>query len=159
MAQVLEQSPATFAKFTETDLRNQFLVQLNGQFVGDATGETFRASGKTDIVILVDGRAIFIAECKFYDGPKSVAEALDQLLGYTTWRDTKLALLIFSRQKDFSAMLRATDEAVRGHASTMRKIDHQSESAFRYVLRRPDDPEREMTLMVLVLAIPPAADA
>ncbi len=158
MAQVLEQSPATFSKFTETDLRNQFLIQLNGQFVGDATGETFRAAGKTDIVILVEGRAVFIAECKFYDGPKSIADALDQLLGYTTWRDTKLAILVFSRQQDFTAVLRAIDEAVGGHASTLRKVEYRSESGFRYVLRRKDDPEREMTLTVLAFAIPPAAD-
>jgi hypothetical protein len=156
MAKVMEQSPSTFAKFEETDLRNEFLMQLNGQFEGDATGETFRAAGKIDIIINVDGRAIFIAEAKFYDGPKSVSDAIDQLLSYTTWRDTKLALLIFSRRKDFTAVLRTIDDAVQQHSSTRRKLAYSSESAFRYTLARKDDPEREMTLTVLAFTVPTA---
>ena len=159
MATVIEQSPVTFAKFTETDLRNQFLVQLNPQFPGEATAETFRAAGKTDIVILVNERAVFIAECKFYDGPKSISAALSQLLGYTTWRDTKLALLVFSRHKDFSAVLRSIDQTVRDHAATRRKLTYASETGFRYVLTRTDDPEREMTLTVLAFAVPVVPDA
>jgi hypothetical protein len=35
----------------EEDLRQHFLVQLNGQYEGQATGETFNFQGKTDILI------------------------------------------------------------------------------------------------------------
>jgi hypothetical protein len=41
------------------------LVQLNGQYEGQATGETFNFQGKTDILIRVDGQNIFVAECKY----------------------------------------------------------------------------------------------
>lgn len=53
MAKVLEQSPSTFARMREEDIRNNFLVQLNGQFQGNATGETFSAAGKPDILVKV----------------------------------------------------------------------------------------------------------
>ena len=105
MVQVMEQSPDAFAGMGEEDLRSHFLVQLNGQFEVGATGETFRGSGSTDILLGNEGRNVFLAECKFWKGSKSLTGALDQLLDYTIWRDAKAAILLFNRNKDFSAML------------------------------------------------------
>lgn len=79
MVMVMERSPQTFKTLQEEDIRNHFLVQLNGQYEGQATGETFNASGKTDILIRADGKNIFIAECKFGDGLKSFTRAIEQL--------------------------------------------------------------------------------
>lgn len=90
MALVMERSPAAFATMGEEDLRMQFLVQLNGQYEGHATGETFNLGGKTDILIRSNGKNIFIAECKFWGGPKTLLETVYQLLRYTSWRDTKI---------------------------------------------------------------------
>ena len=89
----------------EEDLRQHFLVQLNGQYEGQASGETFNFEGKTDILIRAEGRNVFIAESKFWRGPESLRETIDQLLGYASWRDTKTAILIFNRQKNFSEVL------------------------------------------------------
>ncbi len=63
MVQVMELSPHAFSDMGEEDLRFHFLVQLNGAFQGQATGETFNFQGKTDILIRVDGKSIFIGEC------------------------------------------------------------------------------------------------
>ncbi len=49
MTLVMERSPDAFKTMDEEALRQHFLVQLNGQFEGKATGETFNMSGKTDI--------------------------------------------------------------------------------------------------------------
>ena len=38
---------------------------------GQATGETFNAAGKTDILLRIDGKNVFIGECKFWKGPKA----------------------------------------------------------------------------------------
>lgn len=38
--------------------------------------------------------------------------AIEQLLGYLTWRDSKTALVIFSRNKDIKGVLRAAKEAL-----------------------------------------------
>lgn len=154
MAVVLEQSPSTFAHMREEDIRNHFLVQLNGQFEGTATGETFSAAGKTDILVKVDGKSIFIAECKFWDGAKSATEALDQLLSYATWRDTKIALFVFSRGRGFTDVLRKLNAAVTAHPSAKRKLEYEREATFRYILARADDPERELTLTVRAFVIP-----
>jgi hypothetical protein len=95
MVRVMEQSPKAFEKMGEEDLRTHFLVQLNGQYEGRATGETFNFQGKTDILIRDEGRNVFIAECKFWAGEKQFLETIDQLLSYLSWRDTKTAVLIF----------------------------------------------------------------
>lgn len=97
MALVMERSPSAFASIDEEDLRQHFLVQLNGQYEGQATGETFNYQGKTDILLRVDGRNIFIAECKYWHGAKSYTQTIDQVLSYVSWRDTKIAVIIFNR--------------------------------------------------------------
>jgi len=53
MSLVIERNPESFASLDEEMIRNHFLLQLNGHYEGSATGETFNASGKTDILIRV----------------------------------------------------------------------------------------------------------
>ncbi|HHT9056357.1 TPA: hypothetical protein ACT5CL_006506, partial [Burkholderia cenocepacia] len=81
MALVIERSPEAFKSMDEEALRQHFLVQLNGQFEGKVTGETFNMAGKTDILLREGDRNVFIAECKFWKGPKAFGEAINQLLG------------------------------------------------------------------------------
>lgn len=154
MVAVMERSPHAFKGMKEEDLRQHFLVQLNGQYEGQATGETFNFEGKTDILIRVDGKNIFIAECKFWRGPESFREALDQLLGYATWRDGKTALLIFNRERQFSTVLEKIPEIVKTHPNFKRQQPVGSESGFRFALHHKDDPNREMTLSVLAFEVP-----
>ncbi len=154
MALVMERSPDAFKSMDEEALRQHFLVQLNGQFEGKATGETFNMSGKTDILLREGNRNVFIAECKFWKGPKAFGEAVDQLLGYTTWRDGKTAILVFNRGTDTSTVLSGIDATVKAHASFKRLVEWKHESGFRYVLRSKDDAIRELTLTVLVFQVP-----
>jgi len=154
MAQVLEKSPATFKNLDEEAIRTHFLVQLNGQYQGNASGETFNAQGKTDILIKHEGKNIFIAECKFWSGPKKLIETLDQLLRYTTWRDTKTALLIFNRNKDFGAVLKSIKDTAPTHELFKRAVALPSESCFRCVLSHPDDKNREIIVTILAFEIP-----
>ena len=53
-----------------------------------------------------------MAECKIWKGQKNFTAAIEQLLGYLTWRDSKTALLIFSRNKNFKEVLQAAKEAL-----------------------------------------------
>lgn len=102
MAMVMVRDPSTFSEKGEEVLRSHLLVQLNAQYSGHATAETFNKHGKTDILIRIDGINVFIAECKFWKGPKSLTTAIDQLLGYTSSPDTKVAIIIFNRNKNSS---------------------------------------------------------
>jgi hypothetical protein len=154
MVQVMERSPHAFKNMREEDLRQHFLVQLNGHYEGQATGETFNFEGKTDILIRVDGKNIFIAECKFWDGPESLRKAIDQLLGYASWRDTKIALLVFNRQRNFTDVLAKIQEVVKAHPAFKRQESYQSETGFRFILRHRDDSSREIILTVLAFEVP-----
>ncbi len=156
MVTVMERNPKTFEGIEEEALRDHFLVQLNGKYKGQATGETFNKKGKTDILIRVDGKNIFIAECKFWGGEKKLKETLDQLLGYTTWRDTKLAMLIFNRNKNFTAVLQQIPEVIKKHPNFLRELNNQLEAGkgFRSILHHPDDKNRELLLTVLAFEIP-----
>lgn len=44
----------------------------------------------------------FICECKFWGGERKLAETFEQLLGYTTWQDNRLALIFFVRNNGCS---------------------------------------------------------
>jgi hypothetical protein len=60
MTAVMEHSPRAFATMHEEDIRFHYLVQLNGHYLGNATGETFNLEGKTDITIRDNAILLFI---------------------------------------------------------------------------------------------------
>lgn len=157
MALVMERSPSAFTTIDEEDLRQHFLVQLNGLYEGQATGETFNFQGKTDVMIRVDGRNIFIAECKYWRGEKGYLETIDQILSYLSWRDTKAAIVIFNRNKGFTEVLAKIQGATKAHLLWKAGPVVQGETRFRYVFGQKDDPAREVTLTVLAFDVPNAA--
>jgi hypothetical protein len=154
MTLVMERSPTSFAKMGEEDIRQQFLVQLNGRFEGAATGETFNYEGKTDLLVRVDGKNIFIAECKFWGGPKAYLETIDQLLGYLSWRDTKTAVVIFNRNRDFSNVLKSIIETTETHPNKKKGPEKLGETRFRYTFSNPNDANRELKLTVMAFDVP-----
>lgn len=153
-ARMLERSPHAFKGMEEEHLRDQFLVPLNSHYEGQACGETFNFNGKTDILIQSQDRAIFIAECKIWRGQKAFTEAIDQLLGYSTWRDTKLSLIIFNRNKDLSSVIRKIPKTAKAHPNFKRELPYSDETSFRYIFGHRDDINRELTLTVLVFEVP-----
>lgn len=154
MSLVIERSPGSFASLDEEAIRTHFLLQLNGHYEGSATGETFNASGKTDILIRVKNRNVFIAECKFWRGPKSFGEAIDQLLGYLTWRDSKCALLMFNQNRDSSSVRQKMHEAVLARPERRKTLAHDPNGDSRYVLIKKEEPGREIRLCTMVFDVP-----
>jgi len=153
-AHMLERSPKTFAGMGEEQLRDQFLVPLNSHYEGQATGETFNAAGKLDILIRSGDRTLFIAECKIWKGPQSLSSALDQLMSYATWRDSKTAIMMFNRNKNFSAVLDKIPDTLRGHLAFKREIDIDRDQGWRIVVGHPEDLSREVTITVLAFDVP-----
>jgi hypothetical protein len=156
MVRVMELSPRAFAHMGEEDLRTHFLVQLNGQYEGGATGETFNFEGKTDILVRIDGRNVFIAECKVWHGEKELLNAIDQLLSYLSWRDTKAALLIFNRNLNFTQVINKVASVVPSHPSFKREVSRNDETTIRYIFGQPNDANREVVLTVMLFDIPSA---
>ena len=129
--------------------------QLNGQYEGDATGETFNFEGKTDISIRRKGRNDLHRRVQVLARAKGLTETIDQLLGYASWRDTKTAIFLFNRTKDLSKVLAQISSTVAAHPNFVREIaPYGGETDFRFVLHHRDDPERELTLSVLVFEMP-----
>ena len=157
MVNVIERSPKAFAHMGEEDLRSQFLVQLNGQYHGRATGETFNYEGKTDILIREGDRNVFIAECKIWKGEADLLKAVDQILGYLHWRDTKAALLVFNRNKAFSEVLAKVPAAIRRHPNCKKLIRQVGETEWRFLFSSKDDSNRELQLAVLLFDVPRGA--
>lgn len=154
MVLVMERSPSAFSGMGEEDLRTHFLVQLNGLYEGQATGETFNFDGKTDILIRVNGKNIFIAECKFWKGPKVLRSTINQLLGYLSWRDTKVAILLFNRNKDLSRVLAQIPGTIEEHPNFKRFLEHNKETEYRFVLHSAIDKNRELIVTLMVFDIP-----
>lgn len=154
MGAVMEQYPEAFLHMEEEHLRAHFLVQLNGQYEGLATGETFNLKGKADIYLPFKGRTAFIAECKFWQGQQGLLDALDQLLGYTIWHNTKVALLIFNRRKGFTDVLRKLREGLPQHPHFKEALPYAHHRGVRVLLRHGNDQERELIITALAFDIP-----
>lgn len=154
MGLVIERSPSSFATLDEEAIRTHFLLQLNGHYEGSATGETFNAVGKTDILIRVENKNIFIAECKFWRGPKGFSEAVEQLLSYLSWRDSKCALLIFNKNKDSSAVRDRMHELMESRTEHRRTLFHNRDGDYRYIFIKTDDPGKEIIITTQLFDIP-----
>lgn len=154
MSLVIERSPHSFATLDEEAIRTHYLIQLNGHYEGSATGETFNASGKTDILIRVGDRNVFIAECKFWRGPKEFLRAVDQLLGYLTWRDSKCALLVFNKTKDSSAVREKIRQVMEDRPEHRKTVSHDPDGDSRYVFVKDSEPGREIIITVQLFDIP-----
>ena len=157
MALVMERSPKAYSKMDEESIRTQFLMQLNAQYEGQATGETFNGNGKTDILIRNNNQNIFIGECKFWKGEKAFLETIDQLLGYVTYRDTKTAILLFVKNNNFSAIVEKLQDIVPKHGNYVRQdraFKSKIETAFRYIFKNKNDKDKEFFLTVMAFHVP-----
>jgi hypothetical protein len=156
MSFVMERNPRVFSAAPEEAIRDHYLVQLNGQYEGSATGETFNGVGHTDIIVRHGSANLFIAECKIWHGQKQFTDAIDQLLGYVTWRDTKTALIIFSRNLDTTAVVDAAKTAIEEHTNYKRDLKAEGATRMRAVFGRPGDPTREIIVTTIIVPIPKA---
>lgn len=148
--QIMETNTATNGHGEES-IRDIFLTCLNSSFLpgeGFAGGELFRGKGKTDICIPFENRSAFIAECKLWKGEKYIDEGINQLEGYSTWRDAKIAMLIFNKGiKNFSQIQSKIDGIFKNRADFV-KEEVQREGEWRFELQKPDDEFRHIKIHV-----------
>jgi len=149
----LERSPSLTATMSEETIRDLFLVFLNAHFEGAAAGEVFNAHGKTDILIRVEDRNVLI-ECKIWAGPKKFSEAIDQLLGYLMWRDTKAALILFMRTGQPTEIIAKAISEIEGHPNYIRSVARGEDGErYDFVLHPASDPDQEIRLAFLPFAL------
>lgn len=150
----MERVPDDFAGLEEERLRDHLLVALNTQYRGQAGAEAFNKSGKTDLLLRVQDHNAFIGECKWWSGPKGMDDALHQLYSYSTWRDSRLALIFFVPTKDPAAVVEKARSLLGGRPEFDGSDSGAAEGELRCRIRWPDDLGRNATLTVLFFHLP-----
>ena len=149
----MEKKPALYQGKDEEGLRDQFLFVLETRYEGTtASGETFNRSGKTDIILKYakDGSNLFVAECKFWHGEVEFLKAISQLFDrYLTWRDSKVALLMFVANKDFTNVIDVIKSQINKHPYFVKEIGSRGETSFSYTFRLPQDVKKPVSLEVM----------
>ncbi|MBQ1060733.1 hypothetical protein [Micromonospora sp. C41] len=151
----MERLPDTARGLGEEAIRDLALFVLNANYEGAATGEAFNGAGKTDILLNYQNRSAFIGEFKFWGGPKAFSSAINQLCSYTTWRDTKAALILLVKDVRATTAIEGADQAIRSHPQfrEARPSDRPMERR-DYVLTSNTDSERLISVALLPVVIP-----
>lgn len=155
----MERKPSLYIGKDEEALRDQFLFALEVKYERvTATGETFNKKGKTDILLKheKDGSNLFIAECKIWHGQKQFLEAISQLFDrYLTWRDSKVAVMMFVKNNEMSNIVKTVKETVFDHEYFVKELDTTSkDSSFSYKFHLKDDKEKAVFLEVMLFHFP-----
>lgn len=154
----MERKPSLYIGKDEEALRDQFIFALEVKYEGvTATGETFNKNGKTDILLKheKDGSNLFIAECKIWHGQKQFLEAISQLFDrYLTWRDSKVAVMMFVKNKEFSTVIETVKEAICEHEYFIEELDITRDSSFSYTFHLKGDKEKAVFLEVMLFHFP-----
>lgn len=149
-----EATPRTYSVHDEEELRDIVLAHLNGHYHGNASGETFRNAGKTDIKIESKNRAAFVAECKVWRGQKELSSAVDQLLSYLTWRDCKASIIIFNKNNvNFSEILAKIPDTLNDHSRLKKFVRKVEDGEWEYVFMSENDDARLVFIRVFAFNI------
>ena len=146
-----ESNPKAIIKLHDEELiRDTILWALNSNYFV-ASGETFRSNGKTDILINFNDKSVFIAECKIWKGKQYIEDGITQLLSYSTWRDSKLALIIFNMtNQDFFQICNETKNIIKSDKSFKRFLDNKEDCYFECELEDKNNSESSITLAVIL---------
>jgi hypothetical protein len=150
----IERTPAPYRDADEETLRDALLPMLNSHYGGAATGETFNAGGKVDVLVRAEDKNVFIGECKKWNGESSLVEAFDQIFRYSTWRDTKLALLLFVGRKNISDVVEKTRSWLENNDHFIAWQDIGDTRELRCTMRWPTDEEIVATVHVTFVHLP-----
>ncbi len=157
VGRAIERKPSLYFEKHEEDLRDIFLLFLETRYESTSgVGEAFNKKGKTDILLKYskDGTNLFVAECKFWRGQKKFHEALSQLLGYLTHRDSKTALIVFVNQKEFISIITTIKNEIINHPNYKQHLEDSYESSLSYEFTLPDDSNKIIKIEIMVFHFP-----
>ncbi len=149
----MERHPSIYFGRNEEMLRDIFILMLSPHFES-VTGETFNRRGHTDILVRHEGANLFVAECKFWRGSRAFLKAIDQTLGYLTWRDSKALIILFIQNQKLQPVLDKVGEFAQEHECFVGQRDEASEGLFAFNFHLLEDPSRGIRLSVLCLHFP-----
>ncbi|WP_410646537.1 hypothetical protein [Amycolatopsis sp. cmx-4-54] len=143
----------------EPTLRDWMNFMLNANYEHESgeeifvAGEAINGKGKTDILVRHQGRNAFIGECKFWKGEEEFNKAIDQLLGYLVWRDTKAAIILFIKNKNASAVIETADACIRRRQCKPATLSDQPARRRDYTLASPHDADQMISLALIPVVV------
>lgn len=150
-----ERLPSTYKGKSEEDIRDHILLILDPNFeLGSAGGETFNKIGKTDISLRYDSSVVFVAECKYWKGEKTYLKTIDQLLNYLTWRNSKVSVINFVQNNEFSDVLEKVKISTKTHPNYLKELNSNDETWFNYKFHLNGDRNRVLDLAVISFHLP-----
>jgi hypothetical protein len=157
VGKAIERKPSIYKDKHEEDLRDVFLLFLETRYESTTgVGEAFNKKGRTDILLKYakDGTNLFVAECKVWKGQKKLMEAIDQLLGYLTHRDSKTALIFFVDQKEMTSIVNTIKTEIAKHPNFSKHINDTYEHSINYEFTIPDDSNKKIQIEVMLFHFP-----
>ena len=79
---------------------------------------------------------------------------VEQLFGYRAWRDTKLAIVMFMRERDLTAIVERAREALGQHPQFVEWRKPATDTELRCVVSWPGDDRRLADLNVFFVHVP-----
>ena len=148
----MEATSRTHGKYEEEELRDSILATLGTHYQNNTWGETFRRKGKTDILIPFENKAAFIAECKIWHGIKRFEDAVNQLISYSTWKDVKVAIVLFNKtNRDFLAVIKKLDDWIKKNTDRHEK---KQKNCWRCIIHKEErNINFEVTICIYELSI------
>ena len=90
-------------------------------------------------------------ECKLWKGDQQITEAVNQLLGYLTWRDCKTALVVFNKDvAGFAQLQEKMPKFLKAIQTSFEVQGHSYPDEWQKVFRSSDDPDRMVTIHVFL---------
>ncbi len=149
----MERHPSVYLDKGEETLRDHFIMQLSPHFQS-VTGETFNKHGRTDILVRHEGKNLFVAECKVWQGQKKHQQTLDQILRYLTWRDSKAAVIYFIRNQQLEPVLETIRVATPDHSCFVSTTGEVTRGRYSFRFHLSEDTTRGVDLAVLCFHFP-----
>ncbi|HUT85489.1 MAG TPA: hypothetical protein VMW66_01475 [Elusimicrobiales bacterium] len=154
MIMIEERSPHLFRSIDIETVRNYILINLNGQYENQTGGETFVGQRQTDILVRYKGKNVFVGECRFWKGIKSLKDDIEHLFKYVTWHDTKTAIIMLNKQKNTPAVLEKIPLIMKEFANFVEELPSEKEGRFEFVMSHPADKQKKILLTLVIFEVP-----
>jgi hypothetical protein len=145
----MSRTPETWEAMTEEAIRDTMVAALNPVLPGGILAEGFNGRGKADIIVRSGDVNVLIVELKFWSGPKDFAAALTQLLSYTSWRDTSVAVVPIFRVRGVTKALRKAILAVEALPNYIAPSPEFNDVRMDFQLHAGGDPHKKIAFTVL----------
>lgn len=150
----IERRPGDYRDQSDEGLRDILLTSLRSTQSGIASNPVFYASGGAGILARAEGRSAFVAECSLWRGQKPFLQSVDSLFRSLTGADSCATMVIFLRGQELSLVTQAIVQAMPHHPGYLGFEGHRSGSRLAYRFRAKDDPQRQVSLSVLLIRLP-----